>query len=1098
MSQVTPLRLTPDSPKLLANTELLRLSAELSEIYASKDKLVTDGALQVIGKMLWQSLDAGSAFEEALRSSGQGVLPLIIESNEPVVHQLPWETLYHPECKFLGRHEGFTLTRSISSNGTWLPPVETGPLRVLLFTSLPDDLTEHNQLQIEEEQAQVLEALGQKRQSGHVVLGMPDDGRFSTFKTMLKEFEPHLVWLSGHGVFKKNLLDGTGTGHFLFEGADGNGELVDESALAEAFSGTVVQALVLSACQSGKAVSTNLNNGLMFRLAARGVPHVIAMRESIYDRAGVQFARAFFAALLHEKGIGFALQQGRDAISRPFEQDERFRDSPLAALSFGQWCLPAMLSHEHDRVLIDWHFTPQPMRRKNIRNKTLKEISLPEKFIGRRRELRSLQRNLRSGSTTALLITGAGGIGKTALAGKLIQGLQHDGYEVFVFSARTDKDWKKSIAQMERSLIKENAEQYSRESHEEDAESKSESLLELLHIQYNGKVALLFDNLESVQEPTSRMLTDAELNIWIDAAAALQQDGLRLVLTSRWALPGWENDVRSLGKPVYRDFLAVAQQMKLPSKLLGDYDRLRKVYEVLGGNFRAVEFFAGAIKEMNVEEEQAFLQALAGVQEEIQADMALDTIWKYRSEEERELLRRMTAYTVPIAPEGVKAIALPDIPEAEVLLDALLSVSLVERYHNPRWKTDEFLVSPLVRSWLDKEGVEKPELKRLQKAAGYHKWLLEHERQTLDQAITTHAALMASGEDDEAHRIALDGMSGPMSTAGLYQSFLNGWLFLACTSSDPRILSKALNQIGKQYIHLADYDTALEYLKRSLSISEELEDKSAQCSALNNIATVYHLRGDYERALEYYHRSLIIAMEIGDKDGESIALGNVSSIYKAQNDHDTAMEYLRRSMMISQEIGNRKVESGSLNKIATHFYSQGDYETALEYLKQSLMKKQEIGDKNGEGSILNNISLIYKKRGNYDLSLEYLRRSLKIQQEIGDKYGQSITLENISSICAAKCNYDKALECLMRALMIRQEIGDKSGVCSTLFDIGHIYMKKDNIREAVLAWVRSYWFAKELNLSEVIEALKSIAGQIGLPGGINGWEQILQQIKENG
>jgi len=518
MSPVPPLCLTPDASKLLANTELLRLSAELSEIYASKEMLVTDEKLQVVGALLWQSLDAGEAFEEARRKAGQGMLPVVIESGDPAVQQLPWEALCHPELGFLGRRDGFTLSRSIPSNGAWLPPVEAGPLRVLLFTSLPDDLGEEDQLQIEEEQAAVLEALGQKRQSGHVVLEMPDDGRFGNFKTMLREFKPHLVWLSGHGVFEKSLFDGEGKGFFLFEGADGDGELVDESALAEAFSGTAVQALVLSACQSGKAASTNLNNGLMFRLAAR-VPHVIAMRESIFDRAGVQFARAFFAALLHENGIGFALQQARDAIRKPFEQDERLAGSPLAALSFGQWCLPALLSHKHDRELIDWRFTPQPMREKNLLNETLNDISFPARFIGRRRELRGLQRGLRDGSTRALMITGAGGMGKTALAGKLTRSLEADGYEVFGISAREGKEWKQSTLQMELALDEPFSGKYSSVSQNLDPAKKAALLLKLLLMQYKGKVALLFDNLESVQEPTSRTLTDAELKAWIDAAA---------------------------------------------------------------------------------------------------------------------------------------------------------------------------------------------------------------------------------------------------------------------------------------------------------------------------------------------------------------------------------------------------------------------------------------------------------------------------------------------------------------------------------------------------------------------------------------------------
>ncbi len=55
---------------------------------------------------------------------------------------------------------------------------------------------------------------------------------------------------------------------------------------------------------------------------------------------------------------------------------------------------------------------------------------------------RQLKGRLRSGSLRQLLITGPGGQGKTALAGKLAQDLQRRGYEVFAWAARPENSWK--------------------------------------------------------------------------------------------------------------------------------------------------------------------------------------------------------------------------------------------------------------------------------------------------------------------------------------------------------------------------------------------------------------------------------------------------------------------------------------------------------------------------------------------------------------------------------------------------------------------------------------------------------------------------------
>ncbi|TNJ37182.1 hypothetical protein FGF66_11030 [Chlorobaculum thiosulfatiphilum] len=82
-------------------------------------------------------------------------------------------------------------------------------------------------------------------------------------------------------------------------------------------------------------------------------------------------------------------------------------------------------------------------------------------------------------------------------------------------------------------------------------------------------------------------------------------------------------------------------------------------------------------------------------------------------------------------------------------------------------------------------------------------------------------------------------------------------------------------------------------------------------------------------------------------------------------------------------------------------------------------------------------------------------------------------------------------------MSIQQEIGDKSGLCVTLFNMGHIHLQNDDIQNAVSAWVTSYRIAKAINLAEALQALESLAGDLGLPGGLDGWGQLSRQMEEN-
>jgi len=212
--------------------------------------------------------------------------------------------------------------------------------------------------------------------------------------------------------------------------------------------------------------------------------------------------------------------------------------------------------------------------------------------------------------------------------------------------------------------------------------------------------------------------------------------------------------------------------------------------------------------------------------------------------------------------------------------------------------------------------------------------------------------------------------------------------------------------------------------------------------------------------------------------------------------YELALNVLQQALQIWESTGNKLNVGRTLNIIAQVYDAMGDYETALAYLQQSLDISQEIGDRSSEGTVLNNISQIYEARGDYETALAYLQQSLAIRQQIGDKAGEGATLNNLSAIYRARGDYETALAYLQQSLAIRQQIGDVAGLCVTLYNLGHIYALNGNLQEAVSTWVAVYRLAKQINLSQALEALASLAPQLGLPEGLAGWEQLAKKISE--
>ncbi|MCB0266391.1 MAG: tetratricopeptide repeat protein, partial [Calditrichaeota bacterium] len=101
-----------------------------------------------------------------------------------------------------------------------------------------------------------------------------------------------------------------------------------------------------------------------------------------------------------------------------------------------------------------------------------------------------------------------------------------------------------------------------------------------------------------------------------------------------------------------------------------------------------------------------------------------------------------------------------------------------------------------------------------------------------------------------------------------------------------------------------DYDTALDYLKKSLKIRQEIGDKSGEGTTLNNISQIYDARGDYDTALDYLKKSLKIRQEIGDKSGEIATRHNIAMMAMDKGDIQTYAQEENAAYQLALQTGD--------------------------------------------------------------------------------------------------------------------------------------------------------------------------------------------------
>ena len=94
--------------------------------------------------------------------------------------------------------------------------------------------------------------------------------------------------------------------------------------------------------------------------------------------------------------------------------------------------------------------------------------------------------------------------------------------------------------------------------------------------------------------------------------------------------------------------------------------------------------------------------------------------------------------------------------------------------------------------------------------------------------------------------------------------------------------------LGKSYGTVGEFKLALEHLKKAESLTSNKRDLMY---IYNEIGLIYEKMGYLDDALLYYSKSLSLAQDLGDKSMQAAVLNNIAGIYKDKDELDKALGY---------------------------------------------------------------------------------------------------------------------------------------------------------------------------------------------------------------
>jgi predicted ATPase/DNA-binding winged helix-turn-helix (wHTH) protein len=228
--------------------------------------------------------------------------------------------------------------------------------------------------------------------------------------------------------------------------------------------------------------------------------------------------------------------------------------------------------------------------------------------------------------------------------------------------------------------------------------------------------------------------------------------------------------------------------------------------------------------------------------------------------------------------------------------------------------------------------------------------------------------------------------------------------------------------IGALATTQGDYPAAEHFLEYSLSLYQELGDRSGIAASFNALAASARDRGDYSSAQRNFERSLACWRVLSDRLATARCLHNLANVVKARGDYPRARRALREATEIFEELGDRSGAAWSLNQQGDIARATGDIAAASGLYRRALHAFREARDPWGSARCLTDLGYIDCEQGDYLAGHAAYREALEIFAVLGHRRGVARTLEGYACLALAQGHAARALMLAAAAAHLRELI----------------------------------------------------------------------------
>ena len=648
------------------------------------------------------------------------------------------------------------------------------------------------------------------------------------------------------------------------------------------------------------------------------------------------------------------------------------------------------------------------------------------RFFGRTAELDLLARLLEHPDERLITLVGPGGVGKTRL---LVEAVRRSslGETIYVDGVALERPEFVLPALVDLLGIERSADRPS-----------SEVLSEHLS---GRRLTILFDNLEHL------------LGAAVDIAALLRAlPGLRVISTSRAPMhisgerlvpiePLATSDPHaaaissSVAAQLFIDRAALTGKLDDPT----DADRvvIETICARLDGLPLAIELAAARLRALSLPALLALLTnqlaVLTGGPRDISERhraLRATIAWSYDllDEDEQRLLREVGVFTESFALQAVDAVCTPAKRETIDLLESLFDQAMLMRAEDELGGEPRYRMLTSIRDFA---------LDRLRDAGEEMQLRARHAAWFLQLAETLEPDLLGTGQ-----LAAIEWLD--RATPNLRQA-----LEFMIEQNDQESALRLATALNQYWMSKSRWDEASEAFAAIFAMGDP-RPTPEWGAALRSAAVNAELRFDNEIALDRIRQSIAIWEELGDASWTARTRIDLGNVYNNLGRFDDAIAEFEQAAALADPVTSQRTHIIAKGSIASTLIRKGALQESDRVFTEVLPLMRQLDDRWPLALFIANGAVARQRLGNYASARALLEESLELERQLGDEYGIASALVNLCEIendpAVIERNATQALE-------LAQRIGAEVLAAAARVNLGDLARARGNHEDAARFYI---------------------------------------------